>query len=40
LVKQLGGVVHAVAFLVELSFLEGRRKLGDESVYTVIAYEE
>jgi adenine phosphoribosyltransferase len=40
LVKQLGGIVHAVAFLVELSFLDGRRKLGDESVYTVLDYTE
>ena len=40
LVKQLGGVVQGVAFLVELTFLGGRKKLDGESVYTVLQYAE
>jgi adenine phosphoribosyltransferase len=40
LVKELGGIVHAVAFLVELTFLNGRRKLEGESVHTVLEYAE
>jgi adenine phosphoribosyltransferase len=40
LVKRLGATVHGVAFLVELTFLDGRRKLEGESVYTVLAYAE
>jgi len=40
LVKRLGGTVHAVAFLVELDFLNGRRKLGDERIHSVLHYAE
>ncbi|MBP1607542.1 MAG: apt, partial [Acidobacteria bacterium] len=31
LVRRLGGVVHAVAFLIELTFLNGRRQLEGEN---------
>ena len=38
LVKQLGGVVQGVAFLIELVGLDGRSKLEGEQVYTVLSY--
>ena len=38
LVKGLGGRVHALAFLIELVALNGRAKLRDEQVHTVLKY--
>ncbi len=38
LVKQLGGSVHALAFLIELVALNGRAKLAGEQVHTVLRY--
>ena len=38
LVRKLGGDVHALAFLVELEFLNGRSKLGKEPVFSVLKY--
>ena len=38
LVKQVGGVVAAYAFLVELTFLNGREKLGAHDVLSLIRY--
>ncbi len=38
LVRQLGGDVHAVACLIELSFLNGREKLARERLHTVLQY--
>ena len=38
LVKQLGGIVHGVAFLIELVGLDGRSKLEGEQVYAVLSY--
>ena len=38
LVKQLGGIVQAVAFLIELVGLDGRSKLEGEQVYAVLSY--
>lgn len=38
LVEQLGGKVSGIAFLLELSFLKGRDKLGDYPVDTLIVY--
>jgi adenine phosphoribosyltransferase len=40
LVKGLGGSVLGVAFLIELTFLGGRRKLEGESIYTVLQYDD
>ena len=40
LVRRLGGTVHALAFLVELEFLNGREKLAGENIHTVIRYAE
>jgi adenine phosphoribosyltransferase len=38
LVKQLGGTVHGLAFLIELVELKGRAKLEGEDVYAVLQY--
>jgi adenine phosphoribosyltransferase len=38
LVRQLGGDIQALAFLIELEFLNGRRKLGSETVLSVLKY--
>jgi adenine phosphoribosyltransferase len=38
LVKQLGGELHGLAFLIELTFLEGKKKLIGESVFSVLQY--
>ncbi len=39
LVKQMGGDVHALAFLVELEFLNGRQHLSGERIHTVLKYQ-
>jgi adenine phosphoribosyltransferase len=38
LVRKLGGVVQSLAFLVELEFLNGRRRLADEFIHSVLKY--
>jgi len=38
LVKRLGGDVHALAFLIELVALDGRKRLGGEHLHTVLKY--
>ncbi|MBM3861015.1 MAG: adenine phosphoribosyltransferase [Verrucomicrobia bacterium] len=38
LVKQLGGTVTEVDFLIELAFLNGRERLKDQNVFSVITY--
>jgi adenine phosphoribosyltransferase len=38
LVKQLGGEVHALAFLIELVALNGRQKLTGERIHAVLKY--
>lgn len=38
LVRQLGAEIVAAAFMVELTFLDGRRKLGDCEVFSLIRY--
>lgn len=38
LVKQLGGVVVGAAFLIELTYLNGREKLGDTEVISLVQY--
>ena len=40
LVEELGGSVVGFAFLVELGFLEGRRRLGGFDVCALIPYED
>ena len=39
LVESLGGTVTGCAFLVELEFLEGRRRLDGYDVHALIAYD-
>ena len=39
LVQQLGGVVVGVAFLIELAFLNGRAKLKEFPLHSLIVYE-
>jgi adenine phosphoribosyltransferase len=38
LVKELGGEVHALAFLIELVALNGRQKLKGERIHSVLKY--
>ena len=40
LVERLGGIVVGCGFVVELAFLEGRRRLEGFDVHTLIAYDE
>jgi len=39
LIRQLGGSVVGVAFMIELAFLRGRDKLKDESLHSLIVYD-
>jgi adenine phosphoribosyltransferase len=38
LVKHLGGKLHGLAFLIELTFLNGKAKLTGENVFSVLQY--
>ncbi|MCM3002610.1 adenine phosphoribosyltransferase [Priestia koreensis] len=38
LVEDLGGVVAGIAFLIELTYLDGREKLGNYDVLTLMQY--
>jgi adenine phosphoribosyltransferase len=38
LVEQVGGTVEEIAFLIELTFLDGRKDLGNYSVFSAIQY--
>jgi len=38
LVKQIGGVVVGLAFLIELVALNGRAKLSGETIHAVLQY--
>jgi adenine phosphoribosyltransferase len=38
LVRRVGGDLVGLSFLIELSFLNGRSKLSDEQVYSVLQY--
>jgi adenine phosphoribosyltransferase len=38
LVTRLGGQVHALAFLIELGFLNGRDRLAGQTLHTVLTY--
>ena len=40
LVEQLGGQVHALGFVVELSFLPGRNRLNGYAVHSLLSYAE
>ena len=38
MIRKLGGDLHGLAFLIELQFLDGRSKLGSETVFSVLQY--
>lgn len=38
LVEKLGGTVVGLAFLIELTYLEGRKKIGDREIFTLMQY--
>ena len=38
LIRQLGGEITDILFLIELSFLEGRQKLGTSPVHSLLTY--
>ena len=38
LVRRIGGIPVACAFVIELGFLDGRRKLGDVPVHSLVRY--
>ncbi|MDQ2787547.1 MAG: adenine phosphoribosyltransferase [Chloroflexota bacterium] len=38
LVEQLGGDVIGIAFVIELTFLNGRKRLGDHDIFALIQY--
>ena len=38
LVEQLGGTVAALSFVIELDFLDGRRKLGGRPIHSLLHY--
>jgi adenine phosphoribosyltransferase len=40
LVRRCGGSVVACAFLIELAFLNGRQRLGDCEVFSLITYDQ
>lgn len=40
LVEKLGGKLVAFAFLIELSSLKGRKKLGDTAIHSLVTYDE
>lgn len=40
LVESLGGKVHGLSFVVELTFLPGREKLGDYDIHSVLSYDD
>jgi adenine phosphoribosyltransferase len=39
LVENLGGTIVGLSFLIELSFLKGRARLGSYDVFSIIQYE-
>lgn len=40
LVEQLGGEIIGFAFMIELGGLQGRAKLGDREIFTLVRYDE
>jgi adenine phosphoribosyltransferase len=40
LIQQLGGIVAGVAFVIELEFLNGRKKLEGYDLYSILKYQE
>lgn len=40
LVESLGGKIHGLSFVVELTFLSGREKLNGYDIHSVLSYDE
>jgi adenine phosphoribosyltransferase len=40
LIRQLGGVVAGIAFVIELEFLNGRKKLEGYDIYSLLKYQD
>ncbi|MBI4717426.1 MAG: adenine phosphoribosyltransferase [Planctomycetes bacterium] len=40
LVESLGGVIVGAAFLIELTFLDGRSKLGQYPIHSILKYDQ
>jgi adenine phosphoribosyltransferase len=40
LIRQLGGVVVGIAFVIELEFLNGRKKLEGYDIYSLLKYQD
>lgn len=40
LIRKLGGEIAGLAFLIELAYLEGRQKLDDYDIFSVVSYDE
>jgi adenine phosphoribosyltransferase len=40
LVERLGGTIVEIAFLIELLFLNGRRNLGRENIFSIVKVEK
>ena len=40
LIEKLGGEVGGLAFLIELAYLEGRERLKDYDILTLVSYSE
>jgi adenine phosphoribosyltransferase len=40
LVEETGGVVAGCAFVIELGFLDGRSRLGERDVFSLLVYDE
>lgn len=40
LIEKLGGEVAGLAFLIELAYLEGRERLKDYDIFTLVSYSE
>ena len=40
LVEKLGGIVVGVVFVMELSYLDGRKTLEGYDVYSVVSYDD
>ena len=40
LIERLGGQIAGVAFIVELTFLNGREKLQDYNIFSMLKYDE
>ena len=38
LAERLGGEVVGLGFLIELSFLDGRDRLGDHTIHSIVRY--